>query len=189
MNLLTQNDSFIFNDNISGKLTLKDVTIQPIQGGIRKLFIGSGSVTSFRISGDVRIEGPGSIVAFWSNITIDANSSLYIGPGVTVYALGVAVAGMPVGVTMTNSTSLLHLDGCDFYTGVNGMQVLAGTVLFSNKVRIFNGAYPGGGSFTPNTDMAKAFTLGDGTVPNDVGVCVLGGGYVIVNGCINYNHS
>lgn len=189
MNLLTQNASFIFNDNISGKLTLKDVTIKPIQGGIRKLFIGSGSVTSFRISGDVRIEGPGSIVAFWSNITIDANSSLYIGPGVTVYALGVAVAGMPVGVTMTNSTSLFHLDGCDFYTGGNGMQVLGGTVLFSNKVRIFNGAYSGGGSFTPNTDMVKAFTLGDGTAPNDVEVRVLGGGYVITNGCMHYNHS
>lgn len=37
--------------------------------------------------------------------------------------------------------------------------------------------------------MSKAFTLGDGTGANDVDVRVLGGAYVTVDECINYNHS
>ena len=88
---------------------------------------------------------------------------------------------------MADQTSVLHRDGCDFYTGANGLTLTKGTVIFENKVRIFNKDYDYAG--TTNTDMSKALTFGDGTAAGDVNVCVLGGAYVTVDGCMKYNHS
>ena len=70
------------------------------------------------------------------------------------------------------------IEGAAGFVGCGGVggnadpvcKVLGGTVLFENKVRIFNKDY---GSSTPNIDMSKALTFGDGTPGNDVHIKVL----------------
>ena len=112
-------------------------------------------------------------------IKIEKNSKLFFGKGI------IADFTLPPYSIFTfefeDKTSVLHLDGCDFYTGANGLTLTKGTVIFENKVRIFNKNY---GSSTPNTDMTKGLIFGDGTSENAVDVKVLGGAYVTVEGCM-----
>jgi hypothetical protein len=111
---------------------------------------------------------------------------LYIGPGVTVTEIA--------RITMMDSTSVLFLDGCTFYTGytgswdlpaVPGMTLTKGTVIFDNQVKIINCAV----GDTPNIEPADGFILGDGTAVNDVDVKLLSNAYVVVDGYMEYNHS
>jgi hypothetical protein len=91
---------------------------------------------------------------------------------------------------MTDQTSALHLNGCDFYLGPtnsNGFNITKGTVIFENQVRIFDCNI--GSENSPNSDMTRGLILGDGTVANDVNVRLLSDAYVTVDGCLKYNHS
>lgn len=144
---------------------------------------GSGSSYSLTITGDVRIEGFGTRFDNGSRpITIGRNSMLSVGPGVSLTNV--------LSLTMTDTTSVLHLDGCDFYVGTNGVQMNRGTLIFDGKVRILNINY-GGDPLSPNTAMANGFVLGSGPgfAGQDVNVVVRGGASVIVAGALYYNHA
>ena len=117
-------------------------------------------------------------------VAIEKNSTLYIGKD-TIFEVMNSINGGSVTFVMADETSVLHLDGCDFYTGANGLTLTKGTVIFENKVRIFNKDYDG----ASNADMSKALIFGDGTVAGDVNVRVLGDAYVTLDGCMKYNHS
>lgn len=166
-------------------------------------------ITTITIRGQVSIESPempivmckdGGAGALTLAINIEKNSTLTIGQG-TVCALCYNSSDSACTINFTDRTSQLVLDGCDFYTssvGGNGASALTaltltkGTLLFRNKVRLFNALYNTStyAAYTPiNTDMSKALILGDGTSAGDMDVRVLGGAYVTVQGCINYNHS
>jgi hypothetical protein len=59
-----------------------------------------------------------------------------------------------------------------------------------NKVFLNNGTDGlTSGTQGTGTDMAYGFIFGDGTASNDVNVRLLGGAYVIVNGCLQYKHA
>ncbi len=144
---------------------------------------GAGSSYSLTITGDVRIEGFGTRFDNGSRpITIGRNSMLSVGPGI-------ALTGVS-SLTMTDTTSVLHLDGCDFYVGSSGVQMNRGTLIFDGKVRILNINY-GGDPLSPNTVMANGFVLGSGAgfAGQDVNVMVRGGASVIVAGAMHYNHA
>ena len=146
------------------------------------------SATSFTIRGRVAVNMPGRRLKLnWNsavNFIIEKNSTLYIGKGTILEAIKSTDSGS-ITFTMADETSVLHLDGCDFYTGANGLSLTKGTVIFENKVRIFNKNYDG----ASNADMTKALIFGNGTAAGDVNVRVLGGAYVTVDGCIKDNHS
>ena len=132
------------------------------------------------IKGVVRFLNPGGdsrVLCGAHTLVVDKNSTLYIDPGVVLSDFA--------GITLVDATSTLHLNGCDFYTGANGLSLTKGTVIFENKVRIFNKNYDG----ASNADMTKALIFGNGTAAGDVNVRVLGGAYVTVDGCIKDNHS
>lgn len=165
---------------------------------------GSDYTMKLTVRGNVEVRAPGKFVMlnrghgsspFTLNLTIDKNSTFKISPETTfVFTEGSTAT---TNVTMQDSTSLFHFNGCDVYATSQGasltaLQLTKGTVLFENKVRIFNSLYSTG-SFGPtsnnNTDMTKGFILGDGTAQNDVNVRMLGGAYVTVDGCLDYRHS
>lgn len=158
--------------------------------------IGIGGNGTITIRGNVSLENPGGLIALTKSISllqliIEKNSTLHVGKQ-TIFAMctnGGSVSVPPI--AMVDRTSTLHLDGCDFYTSLSAssntaFSVLGGTLILENKVRIFNTYYSGP---TGNSDMTLAFILGDGTAANDVNVRVLGGAYVMVDGCMQYNHS
>lgn len=178
------------------KLVLRNMTIR--EAGSQDVLSYPGWVGSILIQGDVYLEGKqGSLFDFVTTpIVIDKNSTLHVGKGMTLTNVG--------SITMTDATSTLHLNGCDFYVGKYdrvstlsspGMSITKGRMIFENKVRIFNTyyAYDSGGftlvTGSINTDPSQGFILGDGTPANDVDVRVLGGAYVTVSGCIDYRHS
>ena len=176
------------------QLVLKNMTIH--EGGSKDVLTNPLGIGSILVQGDVYLEGKnGSLLDFVkAPIVIDKNSTLHVGKGMTLTNVG--------SITMTDATSTLHLNGCDFYTGwydtlgpssAVGMTITKGRIIFENKVRIFN-TYRYLSSSTVNTgsintDMAQGFILGDGTPANDVDVRILGDAYVAVSGCIDYRHS
>ena len=149
--------------------------------------IASGSIS---IKRDVSLECPGGDMALaCSNggMTVDIaqNSRLKLGKN-TTFALAYGNA-TGASISMVDQTSVLHFDGCTFYTSadlanslpnVTPLLLTKGTVLFENQVRIFNRYY---GQPAVNTDMSKAFTLGSG-----VNARVLGDAYLTVDGCMAY---
>ncbi len=143
---------------------------------------GGGSSYTLTITGDVRIEGFGTRFDNGSRpLTIGRNSMLSVGPGVSLTGVS--------SLTMTDTTSVLHLDGCDLYVGTTGLQMRRGTLFFEDKVRVLNISY-GGNPLAPNTTMSNGFVLGDGVnAGNDVNVRLFGGATVIVAGCMHYNHA
>jgi hypothetical protein len=191
-----------------GNYILENVKIRcvPYSGSYATLFseISSGVTANLTIRGKVVIESPGMPIVVCTTainrvmnvpIFIEKNSSLTIEKN-TVLAL-CNQPGPTCSISMTDRTSVLHLNGCDFYTSTDGSTLTAlnltkGSLVLENKVRIFNSLVSLGGTFTPsgiNTDMTKAFILGDGTAANDVDVRVLGAAYATVYGCMKYNHS
>jgi hypothetical protein len=150
------------------------------------VYVGSAA-QAVVIRGKVAIEAFGMLINLvdqgsGGTITVEKNSTLYIAPGMQLIACN---AGAPT-FTMLDQTSVLHLNECDFYTGDSGLSLTKGTVVFENRVRIFNKNYGSG----TNTNMANAFIFGDGSsASNDVNVRVLSGAYVTLNGCLKYNHS
>jgi hypothetical protein len=168
------------------QLVLQDMTLIEMGTG-DNLSPDASLLPNILIKGNVYVEGvQGCVLDFkGAAITIDKHSTLHIGKGVVAVNIG--------GITMTDASSTLHLNGCDLYTGCTGlvpntigMTLTKGNVFFENKARIFNTDQVGG---VINTDMSQGFILGDGTAVNDVNVRVLGGAYVTVNGCMEYNHS
>lgn len=166
------------------------------------LLFGQGSYGCTRIQGDVRLFGPYTASAAShnydtmggvdSNIFINENSTLYIGPGTTLNLDGLDVPSTQK-IGMFNSTSRLLLDGCTLSwkasstAGHEALQLQRGTVLLQDKVVIKNFALDG---TTTNTDVSKGLIFGDGIASdNDVNVRVLGGAYVVLQGCMQYNHS
>lgn len=181
----------------------------PRSGSYATLFseISSGVTAYVTIKGNVTICSPNMPVVLCTTaisrvmnvpITIEKNSSLTIKN--TAFAL-CSEPGPTCSISMTDRTSVLHLDGCDFYTSSSGgnsaealtsLSLTKGTVLFENKVRIFNAIASLGPTFSPygpvNTDMTKALILGDGLAINDVDVRILSSAYVTLLGCMKYNH-
>lgn len=169
----------------------------------------AAGISTVTIRGHVSIESPGIPVLFSKavssinphavTVNIEKNSILAIGPK-TVFAL-TSTAGTTCSINFADRTSILSLDGCDFYTssvgGVSASALAAlsltkGTVMFKNKVRIFNAVY-NTSTYAPyspvNTDMSKALIFGDGISAGDIDIRVLGDAYVVVSGCIDYRHS
>lgn len=170
--------------------------------------ISNGTV-NMTIRGKVSIESPlspiilcesNSVNTIATTITIDKNSSLNIGKGTVLALVRNGDANATINgseISMTDQSSSFKLDGCDFYTSTAGsaltaLSVTKGTVLFDNKVRIFNALY-NKDTFAPtssgNNDMTKALIFGDGTASNDVDVRMLSSAYLTVDGCIKYYHS
>ena len=185
MDLIVNNvDSSIFQNNTSA--TLKNLRL--LSSGAGSAITLSDGFANIVINGNVRLEGFGQRIKVGAGITINANSTLYVGPGVTLTNIA--------SVTMADQTSVLHLDGCKLYTGNNvdnaaltsSLSLTKGTLLLDNKVQIYNKNY---GDLAPaNKDMTKGFFLGDGiSSSNNVEVRVLGGAYVIVDGCMQFKHS
>lgn len=199
--------TYLFSAGPGGKYILENVVIRCIApAGVAVALFKGSSVAGVTFRGYVAIDSPNSPVILAdgkSNLfgfTVDSNSVLYIGKN-TELRLG-GSGSYADKFTMIDKTSVLHFDGCTFYTGTgtndrgSGLQlsypspgspvcmINGGTVVFENKVCIFNKDYAG----TTNTDMTKALLFGDGSSSaNDVDVRVLGGAYVLVDGCINYN--
>jgi hypothetical protein len=183
------NSAFSCFSGTGSNFILDNVTVRCVPYSSPVNIINGGTLT---IRGQVSLESPTAIIALAStaaaDIVIEKNSTLRVGKNTGFYLCN---GGSINSFTMNDRTSMLHLDGCDFYTSATGtdpvtaFNLLRGTVLFENKVRIFN-AYYGSGF---GTDMSTAFNLGDGTSTNDVDVRVLGGAYVTVNGAMKYNHS
>jgi hypothetical protein len=159
---------------------------------------GGGSLT---IRGNVSIESDGGIVELSGNdnpltVSIEKNSTLRVCKNTAFGLVGITSAQC-TSFSMADQTSVLHLDGCDFYTSTSGfvlagLNLTKGTVVFENKVRIFNAYYDKtipGPNQTGNIDMTKGLILGDGTALGDVNVRMLGSAYVTVDGCMKYNHS
>lgn len=178
----------------AGNYILENVTIRclDLHGGAQVGLFKTTSAKNVTIRGFTCIDVPNVRVNLTSGgsaagtFTIDKNSIFVIGKG-TALRLGNASS---VTITMTDKSSVMHFNGCDFYTGTGSnnsplLNLTKGTVLFENKVRVFNISYD---EATVNTNMAYGFTFGDGNdTNNDVDVRVLGGAYVIVQGCMKYN--
>ncbi|MFH1644120.1 MAG: hypothetical protein ABIA74_03000 [bacterium] len=88
---------------------------------------------------------------------------------------------------MSDASSNIYLNGCIFSAPCNavhnGIQLTAGKLIFDNKVVLknLNGT-------TPNADINKAITLGDGaTDSNNVDTKVLSGAFVEIEGYLNYD--
>ncbi len=181
----SSNDNGIFK---SVDHVLENITIAGGKSSLSDWTTLGWSATSLTIRGRVALNMPGRRLKLNSNsavnFIIEKNSTLYIGKGTILEAIKSTDVGS-ITFTMADETSVLHLDGCDFYTGANGLSLTKGTVIFENKVRIFNKNYDG----ASNADMTKALIFGDGTAAGDVNVRVLGGAYVTVDGCIKDNHS
>ena len=173
----------------------------PYSGTVAKLFAMADIDRNITFRGRVAFDAPGVLIVLLSTgavgnygvatFTIDKNSTFYIGQGTELRKGDTAT----VSFVMTDATSVFHFDGCDLYTGATtgdtnidyatvGLTLTKGTVLFENKVRIFNKHYGG----STNTSMTDALNFGDGSsAANNVDVRVLGGAYVIVDGCMRYN--
>jgi hypothetical protein len=201
-------ENFLFKPS---SYILENVTIRaiPYAGKNIVLFSSTSSApqTTLTIRGRVGIECPGSSVllstsnnvgAFSFPITLEKNSTLYVGKN-TAFALTAPVGfySATCSLSMVDATSVLHLDGCDFYTSTNSgslasLQLTKGTVLLENKVKIFNAIYDRtlfGPAASGNTDITKGLIFGDGTLAGDMNVRMLGSAYVTVDGCMKYNHS
>jgi hypothetical protein len=181
------------NGDANSNLTLENVAVYSVPYANSIGIFNSGSST-LTIRGNVSFDSPGGVIGLVSSgnprIVIEKNSTLRVGKN-TIFTF---CKGGSIGAfTMADQTSVLHLDGCDFYASASGgsfaqLNLLGGTVLFENKVRIFNAYYATNPSIV--TDMNTPFNLGDGlSVANDVNVRVLGGAYVTVSGAMKYNHS
>lgn len=168
--------------------------------GTDTLLFGDGDRGWTKIRGDVRIFGPYVVSATAStvddacncNIFIDQNSTLYIGPGTTLKLDGLDVASEKK-IGMSDATSRLIFDGCTLTwkasstNGNKALQLQRGTVFFQDKVVVKNFAEDGS---TTNTDLSNGLIFGDGSSSNhDVNVRVLGGAYVVLQGCMQYKHS
>lgn len=178
------NSNFIF-DNVT-------IIARPngsnFAGGVEP---GTGGTSAVTFRNKVSILGAGARFSLrenfgTTNFTIDKNSTLYFGPNVIVQLSD--ANSFNCTLSMVDHTSVLHIDGAKFYMGPNGLQLTKGTLLVDNKTRIFNCEV--GSEAAPNTDMTKGLILGDGSSSaNDVDVRVLGGAYVVVDGCVDYKHS
>lgn len=152
---------------------------------------GTGGTSSVIFRNKVSIVGAGGRFSLrenfgTTNFTIDKNSTLYIGPNVLVQLSD--ADSFNCTFSMVDGTSVLHIDGGKFYIGPNGLQLTKGTLILDNKTRIFNCEV--GSEALPNSDMTKGLILGDGSSSaNDVNVRVLGGAYVVVDGCLDYKRS
>lgn len=194
------NAQAFFTDILSGSYILENVTIRckPYAGTYVTLFPSSGTA-SLKIRGRVVIDAPGVNFALTqgaiiTTLTIEKNSTLAVGKN-TAFVMNTADTGGVTTFSMADQTSILHLDGCDFYTGGSAVQqalnLTKGTVLFENKVRVFNALYDTS-TFSVGSVNGRAATgiiFGDGTQANDMDVRVLGGAYVINAGYMRYNHS
>jgi len=186
---ITNTTQSVFQESIT--VTLRNSVVRACGNGNQvvladSFFVGNPS-GNYSISGDVRFEGFGQRINVAGRVTIKANSRLYVGPGVTMTNI--------TRIKMTDQTSILHLDGCEFYTGsggdgtdlTNSLTVTKGTLLLENKVKIFNRNY--GYTGAANSNMSKALILGSGTPEDAVNVVVRAGAYVAVDGCIDYRAS
>jgi hypothetical protein len=186
-----------FDSSTTSNVILENVRVR-CKSSLPVGIMGPGTLT---IRGNVFFENVGGVIILTRstqsfNLVIDKNSTLHVGKNTSLSLSGAAVYDSVL-VSMTDQTSVLHLDGCDFYTSTSspvlaGLNLLKGTVLFENKVRIFNAYYDAGvpgPSTTGNSDMTKGLIFGDATAANDVNVRMLGSAYVTVDGCMKYNHS
>ena len=189
-----------FTNVSSGTYILENVTIRckPYESTYVTLFPSSGTA-SLKIRGRVVIDAPGVNFALTqgatiTTLTIEKNSTLAVGKN-TAFVMNTADSGGVTTFSMADQTSILHLDGCDFYTGGSAVQqalnLTKGTVLFENKVRVFNALYDTStfSAGAVNSEAAKGIIFGDGTQANDMDVRVLGGAYVTNAGYMKYNHS
>lgn len=88
-------------------------------------------------------------------VTIESNGILQINPGVN-FITGQAKKSSSL-ITMTDATSKLLLDGCNFYTGSRGLTLETGMLEYNNAVSIYNGDYTN--PFVANTDPNYALVL------------------------------
>lgn len=165
---------------------------------------GSGIYGTTVIQGLVSVSGPYAVSANGMqtasgngvdcNIFINANSTLYFGPGTTLNLDNLNVDKAKK-IGMFDATSRLVLDGCTLTWRAQGsvettsdaLQLQRGSVFFDDKVVIKNFANDGA---TANTAVTRGLIFGDGSSSaNDVDVRVLGGAYVVLQGCMQYKHS
>lgn len=176
----------VFSGN-TNSLILENVVIRCVPYPSRPVGLMNAYQGVIAIKGRVSLESPGGLISLitgsgFSTVSIDKNSTLCLGKN-TAFALAISGASA-ASITMVDKTSCLHFDGCDFYTSTYAspnlfpLTLTNGTVLFENKVRIFNDYYGGSGS---NTDMSDAFILGSA-----LSACVLSDAYVTVDGCMRY---
>lgn len=128
-----------------------------------KTLISGPYCGSLNICNKVSFDGPGKKLTLGysrdvMNVVIQKNAELYVGPGLIFEFVNSNLGNTP-SLVMTDETSILHLDGCDFYTGGNGLNVTSGTVLFNNRVNLHTCNY----GDTP--DMQVNFLFGDGSNP------------------------
>ena len=196
MDLVISVTSPFTTTGVQGYIGLENVNIFLTQNST---IFGSttNALNMTRIQGFVGVWGPYRAYAnstrfdnpngYKTNIAINQGSTLYIGPGTTLDLKNLA---MPKAnkIGLNDSTSTLWLDGCELYWGTTtaanlGLQLQRGTLLLDDKVKITD-------TSSPNNAVDTGFVLGDGSSSsNDVDVRVLGGGYVIMNGAMKYNHS
>ena len=187
--LLTNTAGYLYNSlSIGSSYIFENLTIRAGGDGTRvRIARAQSNDPLITINGDVRLEGFGQRIIVNAAITINSNSKLYVGPGVILTNF--------ISIAMTDQTSVLHLDGCQFYTGndsdgaslSSGLTLTKGTLILENNVKIFNRNY--GNTGAANANMSKALILGDGSSTNDVNVVVRAGAYVAVDGCVDYRAS
>lgn len=109
-------------------------------------------------------------------IVIASGGALVVGNGGRVV---LDVAGCPI--TLGSLASTLYLNGCDFYSGAQGIKLTTGTVVFDSLVRLFNKDF---GSDTVNTNIDQAIWFGDGLGFNPPTLVYRTGAAVVVEGCM-----
>ncbi len=79
-----------------------------------------------------------------------------------------------------DASAELHLDGGTFDAPADGVALTRGTLVIGNSVVLRN--YDGA---SPNTNAAKAITLGDGSVANDMRLLTLPGARLQADGYLD----
>lgn len=173
---------------------------------------GTGNII---VRGLVRIFGPGQTIQMklsantvTSALLVDANSMLYVGPGVTLDLSNITGVSADTKIKFTDATSSLWLDGCtlkltnkvvDEYFGSNssyiGLNLQKGNVYLDNQVYFQNlGQYTAYDYTAINQSIANSnvnfgFIFGDGvTANNNTDVNILGGAYVVLEGTMYCNN-
>jgi hypothetical protein len=205
------NKTFSFGDynatftiNATRSLTLRNMTIKGLGGAQACQIVGGGTLklqnvivdipadTTWTFSGnattapalqiqdDVIFRGGGTF-SYMSgrNLTINQYSTLYFDHNFTFSW----DTRRPYGLSMTDATSSLYLNGSTLSVpiyGGGGLNLSKGMLLLDNKVTLNN--------YTNTTDE-KAIVLGTGNTGEDLEVKVLSAARVDINGLVKHNPS
>lgn len=151
----------IFDEPIlwQGNYCLDNVTLDCLEGFA---LLGEGS--SLTIQNNVSLETASKPIWLVTSghkdqpVIIAENSELAIKRGGTLI-VGDSIRGSAL-LRPIDQSARIKLNNCDFYTGQEGIKLETGTLIYENKVQIFNGDYTETlASFKPNTNTDNAFIL------------------------------